>query len=756
MTIKTKIIAAVVTTLFLLSAVTAYITNTKAKDALERDNIARLETIKVAKGGEITEYFGYLKGLLTSLAVQQGTIDAFNAFDKGFYTLSRDLNLSTSELKPKLISNFEQEYLNQVDYSVPRSSQRKATSAYLPKDPNGIIAQYLFIVDNSAKLGEKNNMHYNPKYAQSSYMQAHKKYHASFNAFLEAYSLYDIFMVDLKGNVVYTDFKEKDFATNLKNGVYKDTGLARAYKKALSLNKGEIAFDDFAPYEPSYNAPASFIATPIFDGKKKVGVLVFQMPVDVINEIMRFKEQYEKAGLGKSGEAYLVGSDYYMRSNSRFQKDIQDKIVQELGTTIGVWKVKTESTQAVFEQGKKEGSGIIDDYRGVKVLSAYSVIDVYGQAKWAIVAEIDEEEAMQPAYDLVNTILIFSVIAFIVAVGASLLFVKTALINPLKEMEKRAQDLAHGEGDLTARLAIVGNDEITAVSRYINSFIEKVQQTIIQAKQTSSESSSVAEELARTSQQIGKKVEEESSIVATVSNNGKELQNVFQDAISNAQATRDKLDKAESALEKANNVIYALSEDINERSQAEAELAERLQTLSSDANEVKNVLEVIGDIADQTNLLALNAAIEAARAGEHGRGFAVVADEVRKLAERTQKSLTEINATINVIVQSIIDASEAISHNSQEIEKLSSSAEDARSEITTTVETMSASVEDVNAMVEGYEHNGVAVKEMITKVESVDELSASNARSVEEIASASEHLSSITGKLNTILQSYKT
>ena len=756
MTIRAKIITAVVGTLFLLTTVTTYIADIKAKDALLQDNIARLETIKVAKGGEVTGYFGYLQGLLTSLAVQQGTIEAFQAFDNGFYKLTSDLNLSISEIKSKLMSNFETQYLNKVNYDVPRSSQRKETSAYLPTDPNGVLAQYLFIVDNSAQVGEKNNMIYNPKYAKSSYMQAHKKYHTSFNAFLEAYSLYDIFMVDMQGNVVYTDFKEKDFATNLKDGVYKDTGLGRVYKKALNMGKGELAFDDFAPYEPSYNAPASFIATPIFDGSKEVGVLIFQMPVDIINDIMQFKGEFKKAGLGESGEAYLVGSDYYMRSNSRFQKDIQDKTVQQLGTTIGVWKVKTPSTEAVFEQGKTEGSWVIDDYRGVSVLSAYSVIDVFGQAKWVVVAEIDEDEAMQPAYSLVNTMLSVSAVAFILAVIAALVFVKSALINPLKEMEKRAEDLAHGEGDLTARLETVGNDEITAVSRHINSFIEKVQETIVQAKQTSSESSSVAEELARTSLQIGQKVEEESSIVATVSNDGKEIQSVFQDAINNAQTTRDKLDSAESALEKANSVIYALSEDINERSQAEAELAERLQTLSSDANEVKNVLEVIGDIADQTNLLALNAAIEAARAGEHGRGFAVVADEVRKLAERTQKSLTEINATINVIVQSIIDASEAISHNSQEIEKLSSSAEDARSEITTTVETMSASVQDVNAMVEGYENNGVAVKEMIDKVESVDELSASNARSVEEIASASEHLSSITAKLNAILQSYKT
>ena len=152
----------------------------------------------------------------------------------------------------------------------------------------------------------------------------------------------------------------------------------------------------------------------------------------------------------------------------------------------------------------------------------------------------------------------------------------------------------------------------------------------------------------------------------------------------NASQTSQNILNASQTLNTTALEIKNLVNNIQQASEVESHTSERLQQLSNDANQVKNVLTVISDIADQTNLLALNAAIEAARAGEHGRGFAVVADEVRNLAERTQKSLTEINATINVIVQNIMDASDQMSKNYNFIEQMAHNSEEVEAKISNT------------------------------------------------------------------------
>jgi len=138
------------------------------------------------------------------------------------------------------------------------------------------------------------------------------------------------------------------------------------------------------------------------------------------------------------------------------------------------------------------------------------------------------------------------------------------------------------------------------------------------------------------------------------------------------------------------NMIQEIVEKIHNISQKENEMVGALGELVHSANETKVILATIGDIAEQTNLLALNAAIEAARAGEHGRGFAVVADEVRKLAERTQKSLAESTATTNVLIQSISDSSDALNKNANDVNEITDDVNSASEKMDEIIEILGA------------------------------------------------------------------
>ena len=355
-----------------------------------------------------------------------------------------------------------------------------------------------------------------------------------------------------------------------------------------------------------------------------------------------------------------------------------------------------------------------------------------------------------------TTFVVMSSILILLGIGITLVMVGQTITKPLNNLISRANNLSSGDGDLTRTLEVEGHDEIAQASQSINRFIEKVRILISEAKNLANENSSISNELSSTSLHVGRSVETSMEIVGETTSKANTLKSEITEGMNEAKHGKEELLKANSYLKEANNAILALTSDIQQSAATEIELAHKIQQLSSDAAQVKDILVVIGDIADQTNLLALNAAIEAARAGEHGRGFAVVADEVRKLAERTQKSLQEINATINVIVQAIVDSSEQMTANSKKVESLATTASGVESKINNMFNVMGNATKVSDNTAENYLKTGKDIEYMIDGVGKINDISSQNARSVEEIASAAEHLSRMTETLNLKLSEFRT
>lgn len=336
-----------------------------------------------------------------------------------------------------------------------------------------------------------------------------------------------------------------------------------------------------------------------------------------------------------------------------------------------------------------------------------------------------------------------------------LLMVSRGIVGKLKRIETSVHELEGGDGDLTKRLNITGNDEIKRVGDLIDKFTDKTRTIISKAQALAIDGASTSEKLLTTSHAIGIRVEETSQAVIKTSNDITPIKQTADESANELKNACIEIQKAADILNTAQQSISKTLEKVQHNSQAELEFTSKLIRLNEEASQVKNILGTIDDIANQTNLLALNAAIEAARAGEHGRGFAVVADEVRKLAERTQMSLTETNTTINIITQSINELCEEMQKNSeaeQEVLKQSPITEKAINDVSSAIE---LSVKTSKIAAEKANFISSQIGEVAQKIQRVEEVSRLNARSVEEVVVSINHLNSINANILSEMKGFK-
>ena len=436
----------------------------------------------------------------------------------------------------------------------------------------------------------------------------------------EQYGYHDIIIIEVAGDIVYTAEKETDFGTNIFNGPYKNSCLADAVKTVRQTK--EVSFSDFKFYAPSNNEPEAFIATTIYHDEVLLGYIALQISTEQINKIMQ-----QSSGLGKTGETYIVGTDYLMRSDSRFEAE----------STILKRKIDTEAVRDIFSRKPMaRGPGICknviyNDYHGVPVL-AHNHYIVIGANEFAIISEIDKVEALTPVAELRNSIFFVFIVSFIMVIIIGII-ISNNIANPIVALSKVVDKVA--SGDLTVSLDIKSSDETGRLASSFNIMIKSLNTIVTKTRDAVNKISSSGNEILVASQQQSAGAREQSAAISETTSAAEEL-----------SATSEQVG---ISIKKVSEVATHALAGMQNIKETITKTGSMITSLGDKSQQIAKITGLIDDVADQTNLLAVNASIEAARAGEQGRGFTVVADEIRKLSDSTAKSTKDIAALIELI-----------------------------------------------------------------------------------------------------------
>ncbi len=492
------------------------------------------------------------------------------------------------------------------------------------------------------------------------------------------------------------------------------------------------------------NTAVMMVAAPIKDDAGKVAaVLIARLPATILNEVI------DNIRFGEGGYAYIID-----RKGALIVHDNKDFVLQQRNF-VEEAKTKPEFVElAAMMQRMMKGDKGFEQYPFMGKHRFFGYAPIPGTNGWSIAAGALRDSVLASESQL---IMLVSGVTVVIVIGGFILvwFIAGTITKPIRKVVDMLMDIAQGEGDLTKRLEVRSQDEVGEMSKWFNTFLEKLHTLISDVAMVSREVASAATEIAASSEQMATGMSEQTQQVSQISSAIEEMSaSVVEVARKSAEAANHAADSGKTA-EEGGTVVKQTISGMQGIHQAVSASATSVQELGKRGQQIGQIIQVINDIADQTNLLALNAAIEAARAGEHGRGFAVVADEVRKLADRTTKATEEIGGSIQAIQTETGQAVERMNAGTQQVTTGVELATQAGVSLQQIVDKAKGVADMIRSIAAAAEEQSAAGEQVSRNVESISAVTRQATEGANQAATAASQLSSRAEQLQSLVNRFK-
>jgi class 3 adenylate cyclase len=463
-----------------------------ARDSITYAVQQQLQSVRHSKTTALVDMLKGLRDQVLSISDGRLATDGMTGFRRGMAGL-QDASLEPAQ-EEELRRWYAEEFIPELKSHLGGAPM---VEQYLPAEPRQRYLQYHYLLPEQRRLvaGEKDVLP-PADIDDSEYGIVHKAVRDRMERAATLFGYEDILLIDDDTlEIVYSLKKRADYATNLRTGPYAGTNLARAAASlALARDKDAYRVADIEAYVPDAGLPVGFVLSPIFNGPEMIGILALEFPVDRIVAITTGRFEWEREGMGKTGECYLVGPDLMMRSRSRFMVEDREAFMASLrrsslpsttvdqierqGNVINQLPVRTPAAEDAIRG--REGLAIITDYRGVPVLSSYGPLDL-DSIRWGVIAEMDVDEAYAP-------IRAYARHALLAATGLSLgtailaLVASWLLVRPLRQLTDAARRI--GAGEVGVRVDLNSRDEFGDLARTFNQMSESLrdQRSELEAK----------------------------------------------------------------------------------------------------------------------------------------------------------------------------------------------------------------------------------------------------------------------------------